>query len=131
MTDPTTKSLPSIPAAAAAKKKAPVLTRIIVTAVVILLSLAAIGIAIPWAAYRCRNVVISEATVKGKVTKVGARIEGRVKTIEAELGQHVTKGQVLLRLEDTHLQAALDRARAELQSATKELESEKSGIEQT
>src|SRR5438046_2791223 len=130
MTDPNTNS-PLTPAAPGPKKNAPVLTRIFVSAIVVLLTLAAIGIAIPWAAYRCRHIVIGEATIKGKVTKIGARIEGRVRSIDVEVGQRICKGQVLLRLEDTHLQAALDRARAELQSATKGLESEKSGIEQT
>jgi multidrug resistance efflux pump len=68
--------------------------------------------------------------VRGVVTKIGSRIDGRVKSVEVEPGRHVVKGQVLLRLEDSHLQAALDRARGELQSALRELGSEKLGIEQ-
>ena len=75
--------------------------------------------------------ILKEASVHGTVTKVGARIEGRVRSIEVEAGQRVAKGDVLLRMEDLHLQAALDRARAELLAAIKQLEVEKLGIEQT
>ncbi len=106
-------------------------TRLIVVLVVSLLTVGALAIAIPWVSYRFDHVVLSEAAVKGTVTKIGGRIEGRIKSIEVEPGQRIAKGEVLLRLEDRHLQAALDRARAEEQSATKELQSEKMGIEQT
>jgi len=99
--------------------------------VVSLLTVGALAIAIPWVSYRLGYVVLSEAAVKGTVTKIGGRIEGRIKSIEVQPGQRITKGEVLLRLEDRHLQAALDRARAEEQSATRELQSEKMGIEQS
>ncbi|HTD66989.1 MAG TPA: efflux RND transporter periplasmic adaptor subunit [Candidatus Limnocylindria bacterium] len=120
------------PAAAApqAPKKQPRLARNIVICLVIALTIAAISIAIPWANYRMNNVVLREAAVRGSVTKLGTRIEGRVKSVEVEAGERVTKGQVLLRMEDSHLQAAMQRARGELASATRELESEKLGIEQ-
>ena len=113
------------------ERSAGVPTRITVIVMVILFTVAALAVGIPWCFYRCQHVVLGEATIKGVVTKVGARIEGRIKGIEVEAGQPVSKGQVLLRLEDSHLVAALERARAELESATKELESEKMGIEQT
>jgi multidrug resistance efflux pump len=77
------------------------------------------------------HVILSEAAIKGKITKIGGRIEGRIKSIEVDAGQRVSKGDVLLRMEDRHTQASLARARAELVSATKELESEKMGIEQS
>jgi membrane fusion protein (multidrug efflux system) len=107
------------------------LTRISVFGVVGLLTIGAFAIAIPWCSYRDGHVVLSEAAIKGTVTRIGGRIDGRIKSIEVFPGQRVSQGEVLLRLEDRHLQAALDRARAELQSATKELQSEKMGIEQT
>ena len=113
------------------ERSAGVPTRITVIVMVILFTVAALAVGIPWCFYRCQHVVLGEATIKGLVTKIGARIEGRIKSIEVEAGQPVSKGQVLLRLEDSHLVAALERARAELESATKELESEKMGIEQT
>lgn len=103
--------------------------RAAIVALTLVAGLGGIGIAVPWCYYRCHHVVLGKASVKGTVTKVGARIDGRVSAVEVELGQRVSKGQVLLKLEDRHLQAALDRAHAELESATRDLESEKLGIE--
>ena len=120
----------SAPSAAKPKRAPGAVTRVIVISLVILITLAALVIGIPWGHYRFQHVVLSEAIVKGTVTRLGTRIEGRVKNIEVEVGQRVSKGDVLLRMEDRHLQAALDRARAELQSAMKDLDSEKMGIEQ-
>ena len=117
-------------AAASPKKTGSVVTRIIVTAIVVLVSLAAIGISIPWVAYRCRNVVVGEAVIKGTVASIGTRIEGRIKSIEAEIGQHVSEGQVLIRFDDSHFKAELDRAQAQLKSVTSDLESEKLAIDQ-
>lgn len=106
-------------------------TRLSVVGAVSLLTIAVMVVAIPWCSYRYQHVVLSEAAIKGTISKIGGRIEGRIKSIDAVPGQRVSKGEVLLRLEDRHLQAALDRARAEQRSATRELESEKMGIEQT
>lgn len=106
-------------------------TRTIVTVVVILITIAALAIAIPWVRYRFNNVVLREAAVRGSVTKIGGRIDGRILSVDVEPGQRVTKGQVLLRLEDSHLQAALEKSRGELESATRELQSEKLGITQS
>src|SRR4249920_2602317 len=108
----------------------PPMVRIVVICIVILLTIATLAVLVPWANYRVNNIVLREASVRGVVTKIGSRIEGRVQSVDVEPGQQVTKGQVLLRMEDSHLQAALDRARGELQSALRELESEKLGIEQ-
>jgi membrane fusion protein, multidrug efflux system len=106
-------------------------TRVIVIVIVLLLTVAAFAIGIPWARYRYYNLVLREAAVRGAITKIGARMDGRVKSIDVAVGQRVNKGDVLLQMEDSHLQAALERARGELASATRELESEKLGIEQT
>lgn len=129
MTDPKPNS--PAPAAASPKKSTPVLTRILITAVVVLVSLAIIGVAVPWAFYRFKHVVVSEAVIKGTVTKIGSRVEGRIRSIEVEVGQLVTKDQVLLRLDDGHLKAALERSRAQLKSVTTDYESEKLAIEQS
>jgi multidrug resistance efflux pump len=91
---------------------------------------AALAIGARWGYYRYQNIVLGEASIKGTITKIGARIDGRIKSIEVETGQQVSRGQVLLRLEDRHLQAALDRANAELKSAVEDLETEKMAIEQ-
>lgn len=129
MNNPTVNS-GSATAQPTATKSQPRLTRIVVTCLVILLTLAAFAIAIPWARYRFNNIVLREAAVRGSVTKLGPRIEGRIQSVEVEPGQSVSKGQVLIRMEDSHLQAELQRARGELASAARELESEKLGIEQ-
>lgn len=122
-------STPAQPAPPTGSPKAT--TRNIVTVVVILITIAALAIAIPWVRYRFNNVVLREAAVRGSVTKIGGRIDGRILSVDVEPGQRVTKGQVLLRLEDTHLQAALEKSRGELESATRELQSEKLGITQS
>jgi len=121
---------PTNPATTAPVKTPPRTTRIVVTCLVILLTLAAIGFAIPWVHYRFTNIVLREAEVRGAITKIGARIDGRIKSVDVEPGQHVSKGQVLFRMEDDYLQAALVRSRGELASATRELENEKLSIEQ-
>jgi membrane fusion protein (multidrug efflux system) len=130
MTTQNDKSASAPQAAASPKKAGPMVTRILVTTVVVLISLAAIGISIPWVAYRCRNVVVGEAVIKGTVTRIGSRIEGRIKSIEAEIGQHVSEGQILIRLDESHFKAELERAQAQLKSVTSDLESEKLAIDQ-
>jgi membrane fusion protein (multidrug efflux system) len=108
----------------------PPMVRTIVICTVLLLTIAAVAIAVPWASYRFKNIVLREAAVRGAVTKIGARIDGRIKSIEVAPGERVTKGQVLLRMEDSHLRAALERARGDLKSAKLELENEKLSIAQ-
>jgi membrane fusion protein (multidrug efflux system) len=84
-----------------------------------------------WIDYRWNHVVIADAMVKGRVHRIGARLDGQVKNVEVEPGQHVTKGQVLFRLEDEHCVAAAREAAAQVQSAQKRLEVEKLAIEQS
>ena len=111
-------------------KTKPPIARTVVICLVLMLTLAAVAIAIPWANYRYKNIVLREAAVRGAVTKLGSRMDGRIKSIEVVPGQNVTKGQILLRMEDSHLRAALERARGDLKSAKLELENEKLSIGQ-
>jgi multidrug resistance efflux pump len=129
MNNQTTEGGTTILQAAKPGNKPPV-ARITVICLVLLVTVAAFAIGIPWARYRFNNVVLREAAVRGAVTKIGSRLDGRIKSVEVELGQRVSKGQVLLRMEDTHLQAALKRARGDLQSSLLELENEKLSIAQ-
>jgi multidrug resistance efflux pump len=126
MNTPTTNTAAAQPKPAKSK-----VTQVIVIVLVLLITAAAFAVGVPWARYRFNNVVLREAAVRGNIAKIGARMDGRVRNIEVTVGQRVNKGDVLLQMEDTHLQAALERARGELASATRELESEKLGIEQT
>jgi multidrug resistance efflux pump len=125
----------SSPATASTNTPAPAgssrLVRLIVVVLVLLATAVALALVLPWFSYRMDNIVVREAAVRGVITRIGARIEGRVRHLDVEPGQRVFQGQVLLRLEDGHLQAALGRARGELDSTLREVESEKLAIEQS
>jgi multidrug efflux system membrane fusion protein len=114
----------------AKREKSRLLVRVVVAVFVALATLLALALIVPWIHYRVNNIVLREAAVRGAVTKVGARIDGRIKSVEVAPGQLVSEGQILLRMEDTHLRAALERARGEMQSALQELDSEKLSIKQ-
>src|SRR4051794_7396707 len=125
MNDQATNSVASATSTPQPKKTSGAATRVVVITIVCLLTLAGLAVGVPWALYRYNHIVVSKAAMKGTITKIGARIDGRIKSIEVQPGQVVTRGDVLLRMEDHHLQAALDRARAELRSAVQDIESEK------
>ena len=113
------------------KGESKVVTRALVVIAVLVISLGAIFYGYRWIEYRWGHVVLAEASIKGTLTRVGARLDGRILSIEVGLGQQVAKGDVLLRMDDRHLRAALDRARAELVVTERELETERMGVEQT
>lgn len=100
-----------------------------VFSVAALLTLAGLIALASWSAYRLRHTVVNNATVKGRVHKIGARIDGQVQSVEVQPGERVSQGQVLIRLVDDHIRAALDGARAELHSAQKRVAAEKLAIE--
>lgn len=129
MSNPDTKTTP--PAETPAKPKSKVLVRLVVVVFVCFVTVGAVVYGYRWARYRSGHIVLAEASVKGTLTRIGARLDGRILSIEAELGQHVGRGDVLLRMDDRHLKAALDQARAELLIAQRELQTEKMGVEQT
>jgi membrane fusion protein (multidrug efflux system) len=86
-------------------------------------------VGITWLQYRAEHTVINNATVKGRVHRIGARIDGQVKTVQVQPGQRVAKGDTLIHLEDEHFQAALRTARSELNAAIKRYDAEKLAIE--
>ncbi|MFM1769798.1 MAG: hypothetical protein RJA22_2327 [Verrucomicrobiota bacterium] len=131
MSQPETKPNPASPTAPKPQADSKIVTRITVVLVVLAVSAAALFYGYRWIQYRWGHVVLAEASVKGTLTRVGARLDGRILSIEVELGQKVSKGDVLLRMDDRHLRAALERARAEYVVAERELETERMGIEQT
>ena len=64
--------------------------------------------------------VLATGAVKAQVgaqVKVGPRVSGRLEHLAVKVGDHVAKGQVLARIEQRDLQAAVDRARAALAEA--------------
>ena len=128
-TDPKPASQPE--PAAPPRKLGALFVRLLVVLLILLATAAAVSIAVPWGRYRYNHVVLSEATVKGTIAKIGVRLEGRIQSVEVEPGQLVAKGDVLFRLDDRHLETARERARGELLCASKDLESEKLGIAQS
>jgi len=103
--------------------------RFIVLSAVGLATAAAALTGASWFLYRVGHTVISNATVKGRLHRIGARIDGQVKSIEVQPSQRVSKGDVLIRLQDEHFQAALREAQSELDAAAKRRDAEKLAIE--
>ena len=87
------------------------------------------GLVCRWAAYRYSHVVSADAALKGLVSYVGARVQGKVKEVLAVEGMAVRKGQVLARLEDQAFRAAVVQARSNLEQAEKEVSSTRLGID--
>lgn len=116
----------SLPVENPRKKSA--ITRMVVIGLAALVTFAAVIMGSSWSLYRYHHTVISNAIVKGRVHRVGARIEGQVKAVEVQPGQRVSKDEVLFRLADDHYQAAVGQAQSELQSGIKRFEAEKLAI---
>ncbi len=64
-----------------------------------------------------RWVSISDSYVRAGKLLVATDVSGTVKTIDVTEGEHVTKGQVLFRLDPLPFRIALDQARANLAAA--------------
>jgi multidrug resistance efflux pump len=82
-----------------------------------------------WLHYQSGYVMSRNAIVKGQLAQVGTRLEGVLIRIEVEDGQRVRTGQVLARLDDSHIRAEVQAARAEVAGLEKELEVERSTID--
>jgi len=83
-----------------------------------------------WIRYKLLYVESQNATVKGYITDVGAQLDGVVTTVEVDAGQPVRAGQELARFEDHQLQATAQRARSQLEKASRTLEVERLAIHQ-
>jgi multidrug resistance efflux pump len=83
-----------------------------------------------WIRYKLLYVESQNATVKGYITDMGAQLDGVVTTVEVDAGQPVRAGQELARFEDHQLQANAQRARSQLDKASRTLEVERLAIEQ-
>ena len=105
------------------------IVRLVVLIGVVFASVGLLLVAETWLVYRAEHTVVGNATVKGRVHRIGARIDGQVKSVPVQPGQHVSQGQVLIRLEDAHLRAALQEAQSELAAAEKRYDAEKLAIE--
>ena len=77
-----------------------------------------------WFSYQSQNVTSTNAAVRAHLAEIGTRIDGLVKSVEVDEGDRVAAGQVLVRLEDDHLQAEVQEATAELEGLRQSLEIE-------
>jgi membrane fusion protein (multidrug efflux system) len=96
-----------------------------------LLALAAAGLLSPvflWMNYRSLHVTSKNAAVRGHLAEIGSRVNGLVTKVEVDVGDRVTAGQVLVRLEDRHLLAEVQEARAEIEGLTRGIEVERLAI---
>jgi multidrug efflux pump subunit AcrA (membrane-fusion protein) len=74
--------------------------------------------------------VTATGTIKAMVgaeVKVGSRIPGRVEQLAVQVGDRVKPGQVIARLEQDDLRAAVEKARADLAAATAKLATVRNG----
>jgi multidrug efflux pump subunit AcrA (membrane-fusion protein) len=74
--------------------------------------------------------VTATGTIKAMVgaeVRVGARIPGRVERLAVQVGDRVKVGQVIARLEQDDLRAAVEKARADLAAAEAKLATVKNG----
>jgi len=105
-------------------------SRVFVLGVVAMLTIAVLIVGGSWLTYRYRHLVLRDATIKGRVARIGARIDAQVAEITAQPGQRVSKGEVVIRLEDQHLQAAVRRAQSALESVRKRHQTERLAVDQ-
>jgi membrane fusion protein (multidrug efflux system) len=95
-------------------------------ALLVLLGLAAPGYL--WVQYQSRNVTSKNAAVRGHLAEIGTRLSGLVTSVNVDVGDRVTKGQVLVTLEDRHLLAAVQEARADVEGLERTIEVERLAI---
>jgi multidrug resistance efflux pump/acetyl esterase/lipase len=82
-----------------------------------------------WIHYRSTNVVSRDAVVRSHIADVGARVDGVVKSVEVDAGDHVRAGQVVARIEDSNFKAKVAQAASQLERAIRKLEVERLAIE--
>ena len=90
-----------------------------------------LGIAIPafiWMRYHSQYVTSNNAAVRGHLAEIGSRFTGQVTKVEVDVGDKVIAGQVLVRLEDRHLRAEVDEARAQVEGLERTIEVEQMDI---
>ena len=97
----------------------------------ILAALLVAGLGAPvffWARYQSQHVTSKNAAVRGHVAEIGTRLTGLVASVEVDVGDRVTKGQVLLRLEDRHIVAEVREARADVDALQRRLDVERLNV---
>ncbi len=106
-------------------------SRRVVRWLIISLTLAMLIIALwVFSTHRVQNVISRNAFVKTELTNIGARFDGRIASVEATPGTRVNAGQIIARLDDSHLRAQEVEAKANIASLERTLVQETAAIEQ-
>ncbi len=80
-----------------------------------------------WSHYASREST-DDAEIDGHIVPISARIGGTVEKVNVDDNQYVEAGTVLVQLDPTDYQIAVDRARAELQDAMATLQAARTGV---
>jgi multidrug resistance efflux pump len=98
-------------------------------AIVLALGAAATATVGRWMVYRMQHVVSHDATVRGVISQIGARFDGRVAEFHVAPSERVRKGDLLATLDDGHLMAAVARWQEESKCAQKAISVEQARLE--
>lgn len=88
-----------------------------------------VDVVVARAASEGQNLVLPGETAAWYETTIYARVNGYVADWSADIGDHVTKGQVLASIETPELDAELSAARAQLKAAEAEVEARRAEME--
>jgi membrane fusion protein (multidrug efflux system) len=80
-----------------------------------------------WSYYASREST-DDAQIDGHIVPVSARVGGTVEKVNVDDNQYVVAGTVLVQLDPTDYQVAVDRARAELNDAMATLQAARTGV---
>ncbi len=129
--DDAAETAPSPPLGSGASARPAGVSRRVVRWLVISLTLAMLIIALwVFSTHRVQNVISRNAFVKTELTNIGARFDGRIAMVEATPGTRVNAGQIIARLDDSHLRALEVEAKANIASLERTLVQETAAIEQ-
>lgn len=92
----------------------------------IIIIFVAVGYAV-WSYYASREST-DDAEIDGHIVPISARVGGTVEKVNVDDNQYVQAGAVLVQLDPTDYQVAVDRARAELQDAMASLQAARTGV---
>jgi multidrug resistance efflux pump len=82
-----------------------------------------------WAHFQSTHVVTHHALVRSHLSELGVRVEGLVEEVLVTAGDAVQRGDLLARLDDAHLQAQRNEARAALAALDEQLKAAREELE--
>ncbi len=96
----------------------------------LVLALAAAIPGVLWLQHQAAYVTTGNAIARSHLARIGTRLEGVVAEVLVDAGERVEAGQVLVRLEDSHIQARIRQASASVVALEREIEAERAAIGQ-